>query len=64
MASRHFTLDDRQHIYEGICKGLSIRSIAHNLGVSPSTVSRELENIVFLIRMAVSKRMVLHVKEY
>ena len=43
MASRHFTLDDRQHIYEGICKGLSIRSIAHNLGVSPSTVSRELE---------------------
>ena len=58
MASRHFTLDDRQHIYEGICKGLSIRSIAHNLGVSPS------KNIVFLIRMAVSKRMVLHVKEY
>ena len=43
MANRHFTLDDRQQIYEGICKGLSIRSIAHNLGVSPSTVSRELE---------------------
>ena len=43
MASRHFTLDDRQQIYEGICKGLSIRTIAHNLGVSPSTVSRELE---------------------
>ena len=43
MANRHFTLDDRQQIYEGICKVLSIRSIAHNLGVSPSTVSRELE---------------------
>ena len=43
MASRHFTLDDRQQIYEGICNGLSIRTIAHNLGVSPSTVSRELE---------------------
>ena len=49
MASRHFTLDDRQQIYEGICKGLSIRTIAHNLGVSPSTVSRELEKPVFRV---------------
>ena len=43
MANRLFTLDDRQQIYEGICNGLSMRTIAHNLGVSPSTVSRELE---------------------
>ena len=43
MANRHFTLDDRQQIYEVICNGLSIRTIAHNLGVSPSTVFKELE---------------------
>ena len=43
MVSRHFTLDDRQQIYEVICNGLSISTIAHNLGVSPSTVFKELE---------------------
>ena len=40
--SRHFTLDDRIKIASGLSAGDSIRSIAKELDVNPSSVSREI----------------------
>ena len=39
---RHFNLDDRIEIEVGLNACLSIRDIAKNLGVSPSSISREI----------------------
>ena len=43
MSGKHFTIDERYTILEGVKNNLSIRSIAKNVNSSPSTVSRELE---------------------
>ena len=43
MSSRHFTVDDRMIILKDIIDNRSIRSIAKELDVQPSSVSRELE---------------------
>ncbi|MGN8888445.1 helix-turn-helix domain-containing protein [Blautia sp. HCP28S3_G10] len=39
--SKHFTLSDRISIETGIEKRRSFKKIAHELGKSPSSVSRE-----------------------
>ncbi|HWT80344.1 MAG TPA: IS30 family transposase [Candidatus Methylomirabilis sp.] len=38
---RHLSLAEREEISRGLAAGLSLRSIAHELGRTPSTVSRE-----------------------
>lgn len=39
--ARSLSLEEREEISRGLCRGLSIRAIARQLGRSPSTVSRE-----------------------
>ena len=43
MSSRHFTVDDRMIILKDIIDNRSIRSIAKELDVQPSSISRELK---------------------
>ena len=43
MNSRHFTIDDRVIILKDIIDNRSIRSIAKELDVQPSSISRELK---------------------
>ena len=38
---RHLSLAEREEISRGLAAGLSLRTIAHELGRAPSTVSRE-----------------------
>nr|WP_162050908.1 IS30 family transposase [Fluviibacter phosphoraccumulans] len=40
-ASKHLTLHEREQISRGLAKSMSLRSIARDLGRSPSTISRE-----------------------
>lgn len=40
-SSAHLTLQEREQISRGLAKSMSLRSIARNLGRSPSTISRE-----------------------
>lgn len=40
-ASKHLTLQEREQISRGLAKSMSLRSIARDLGRSPSTISRE-----------------------
>lgn len=43
MSSRHFTMDDRVILLKDIIDNRSIRSIAKELDVQPSSISRELK---------------------
>jgi len=42
-SARALSLADREEISRGVCAGVSVRSIAAQIGRSPSTVSREIE---------------------
>ena len=43
MTNKHFNIEDRYMIFEGVSKNLSMRKIADFVNASASTVSRELE---------------------
>ncbi|MBS5047618.1 MAG: helix-turn-helix domain-containing protein [Firmicutes bacterium] len=40
---KHLSIEERENLYLGINQGKSIRTIAKELGRSPSTISRELQ---------------------
>src|SRR3989344_3401263 len=42
MIYKHFSVEEREELQEGVWRGMSIRTIASELGRSPASVSREL----------------------